>query len=76
MRVSKLAQILPTSTLDCIFDDSGEKKISGGPVQARRVGRKSQKFKNRDFCLGYATLGPYYHPIGRSGGPIFLFLDF
>jgi hypothetical protein len=67
---------VPTSTLDCIFDDSGEKKIYGWPVQACRVSRKSQKLENHDFCPAYATLGPYCQPMGQSGEPIFLFLDF
>jgi hypothetical protein len=31
--VSKLARILPTGTLDYIFDDSGEKKFFAGPKQ-------------------------------------------
>jgi hypothetical protein len=61
VRVSKLAEILPTSTLDCIFDDSGEKKFSGGPEQARRVSRKLQKTqKSRFLPVNFRPVLPSY----------------
>jgi hypothetical protein len=61
VRVSKLAQILPTGTLDYIFDDSGEKILVGpyGPVWAA---------ENHENHQGYTTLGPY------CGGLSFLFV--
>jgi hypothetical protein len=37
VRVSKLAQILPTSTLDHIFDDSEEKYSLAGPYIAKNT---------------------------------------
>ena len=72
MRVSKLAQILPTGTLDYIFDDSGEKNFLAGPYGPVR---SAENRENRDFRLGYATLGPYCRPMGGSGGPNFFSLD-
>jgi len=76
VRVSKLAQILPTSTLDCIFDDSGEKNSLAGPHRPLRSAKNIRKHKKYNFHPRYATLGPYCCPMGGLGMPNFLFLDF
>jgi hypothetical protein len=74
VRVSKLALILPTSTLDCIFDDSGEKKFSGGPVQVRKVGQKLQKMQKSRFLpriCNFRLVLPSYGGVG--GAKFFVF---
>jgi hypothetical protein len=45
VRVSKLAKILPTSTLDYIFDDSGEKKYVVGPYRPAKSAENREKHK-------------------------------
>jgi hypothetical protein len=76
VRVSKLAKILHTSTLDYIFDDSEDKNSVAG--QYRPVGstENREKRKNHNFRPGFATLSPYCCPMEGSGGPKFLFSDF
>jgi hypothetical protein len=76
VRVSKLAKILPTSTLDYIFDDSGEKNYLAGPYRPVESAENREKHKNRDFCLEYATLGPYCRPMGGQAGQTFCFQTF
>jgi hypothetical protein len=73
VRVTKLAKIFLTSTLDYIFDDSGEKKYLAGPYRPVELAEKHEKHKNHDFRPGYATLGPYCRPMRGSRGPNFCF---
>ena len=71
MKVSKLAQIFYTGTLDHIFGDSGEKKNLAGLYGPVRSAENRENRENRNFCQGYATLGPYCRPMGGAGGRIF-----
>jgi hypothetical protein len=50
VRVSKLAQILATGTLDCIFDDSGEKKSLGGLYSPVGLAENSKNSKIAIFA--------------------------
>jgi hypothetical protein len=52
VRVSKLAQIHPTSTLDGIFDDSGDKISLAGLYKPVGSAENCQKNENRDFRPG------------------------